>query len=228
MTKDINEARAKLGTVLYRKTAFDKWAKKNYDKVFRNAGRFMNEYLRIFGEEVVKRAQELIELSPPSGRRYVYVNEQGRKIGSEWNASSAGNAPVSLTGLLKSSITYIVNESEKEVRIGVFSDTEHKYKTIAFWGPDKNSKDFKTVGKIVVGPGGEAHRVKDYAKALEDGTTGKHPVKPRPYLKPAFNQILDELKSQIVKELKKDLEDKLDKKVPVYFRFHAKKQVIKD
>jgi len=221
--------RASIGSVTYRKGAFDNWAKKRFNNLANNIGKVINNYLHIVGEKTKQRAMMIIESSTPSGSDYLIVDEDGHLITS-WKASSGGNPPASLTGLLLKSIEYKIGSGGDRadfVEIGVWSEEPWEYETIKFLPAKKDPETMEEgYGRIVTGEGGHITPVRVYAASMEHGFTNKKYglVEARPFLRPAFEQIVLEGRKELQQQMKQAFTDAFSEKVPVTFRIYVSKE----
>lgn len=211
--------RASIGAVFTKPTAFDKWAKDRFDKMTQLIADLIDDELMKFGGAVAERAKMNIEGSAPSGGVYQIVDTKGNIL-EEWTASAPGQHPAILTNLLFNSIDFQVGgggDRADFVEIGVFSKALWEYKTIAFYGPNEKHP----FGRIVVGDSGHEHPVREYAKLMEEGGPN---VEARPFLKPAFKEILSESRKDRQEKLNTVFKLIFGKKVPVSFRIYVGKE----
>jgi hypothetical protein len=224
--------RASIGSVFYRKNAFDKWGEKRVTRLLNNVTKVIDHYLDEVGQAVSERARTLLEeYSSGSGHHYLIVDELG-DILHEWDASSPGDPPATVTGLLQRSIEYRIGSGKDRadfVEIGVWSEEEWMFETIAFEPPkpeEKRKKYSDQFGKIIVGEGGHTYPVKLYAFNMEKGFHNKKYgwVEPRPFLKPAFIEVVMEQRKEYQKEMKNAFIDAFREKVPISFRIYVGKE----
>lgn len=220
--------RAKVYSQCHSKSFFDGLAQNIADKIEIICRTVIMKYLREMGNQTVQAAQFAIELATPSGRRYRVVDED-KTIIAEWTASSDNDPPMSLTELLKRSIEYRIKFSEYAVTIGVWSEENWRWPTIAFYGQGFfDSRDTKAkgleyedqVGTIVTGPGGIDTSVSDYARYLEHGT---EKMAPRSFLGPSFEENVEELHDEWREWMHEEFQKEFSKKIPIHFRIKTKK-----
>ena len=211
MADDIASVRAKLASILH-KSAFDKALFKKMDKLITESNSIIQNYLEAIGLEVVHKVRELIVNASGTGRHYKYVDPETKEVLDEWTASSAGSIPVNLSETLLNAIEYHVKWDENIVEIGVWSDAPGGlHPTTGF-----------SYGKLYVGEGGTQTPVSIYAEYLEHGSPGGK-IGERPFLEPAFDEIVIDGKREITKLMKTELESIFGRKLPVYFRIYTKK-----
>jgi hypothetical protein len=224
--------RASIGSVFYRKGSFDNWAENKVNKLCNKISFVIDHYLEEIGQAVSERARQILEESSPGGGAHYLIVDESGIILRQWDASAAGDPPASITGLLKRSIEYKIGSGGDRadfVEIGVWSDEEWEYQTLRFI-PAKKGESIENetdrYGKIVVGEGGHTHPVKLYAHAMEHGFVNKRygSVAPRPFLKPAFEEIVLEGRKTLQREMKQAFADSFKEKVPVTFRIYLGKE----
>lgn len=220
--------RASIGAVFNKPYAFDKWAKKKFDKMAQMIADLIDNSLMDLGESVAERAKSNLEFSTPGGNTYQIIDKKG-KVLATWKASSPGQMPAIFTSLLLQSIDFHVGgggDRADFVEIGVFSDEEWTgvdgvaYRTIAFYGADAKHP----YGRIVVDPSGTKHPVREYAKRLE-GTGGlKDDSGERPFLRPAFEEIVMKQRKERQMKMKQIFTTLFGERVPVSFRIYVGKE----
>lgn len=226
--------RASIGSIFTKKTAFDKWGKKRFTKLCNNITTTIDIFLEALGTAVVEKAVMIIESSNPSGHTYLIVNEDGDVL-DKWQASSDGQPPAVVTGLLQNSIEYRIGSGKDRadfVEVGVWSEEPWEYETIAFRPARKRDEDEEideddpeNFPRIIVDESGEGYPVKNYAKNMEEGFENKEygPVAPRPFLKPAFEQAVMEKRKDLQKLIKQAFMNAFGEKVPISFRIYVSK-----
>jgi HK97 gp10 family phage protein len=181
----------------------------------------------IFGERIVKAAKENIESSHASGRKYTYVevNEDGEtvKVG-EHTSSKAGDFPSSYSGKLRDAITYRVRTSVMGVEVGVYSDAlGGEFPTSYFAGSkyvdsgEGIGDDGEVVSNVVVvdQEKGKRTQIQEYAKYLTEGTSK---MAARPFLGPALESELPELRKEFRETLRDEVRKKFRRKgLPIHF-----------
>ena len=153
--------RASIGAIFTKPSAFNNWAKARFDKMSQEIADLIDDELTSFGIAVKQKIKENITSSTPGGNIYQIVDKKGIVL-RQWQASSPGQMPAVFTKLLLNSIDYQIGcgaDRADFVEIGVFSNAQWEFKTIAFHGPDEKHP----YGRIVVGEGGKVHTVKEYA-----------------------------------------------------------------
>lgn len=226
--------RASLGSIFTKKSAFDKWGKKRFGKLCNTITKTIDYYLNDLGKDIVNKAVLIIESSTPSGATYLIVNQDGDTL-FKWTASSEGQPPAVVTGLLQNSIEYKIGSGKDRadfVEVGVWSEEPWEWETIAFRparkdedGEDFDEEDEERFPRIIVDESGEGYPVKDYAKNMEEGFVNKKygPVAPRPFLKPAFKQVVMEKRQGLQKLIKQAFMEAFGEKVPISFRIYVSK-----
>lgn len=215
--------RVSIGAVFSKPSAFNKWAKNKFDRFTQDIADLIDEELMKFGTAVVEKIKENLMASTPGGNIYQIVDKKGNVL-EEWRASAPGQMPAVFTELLLNSIDYQVGcgaDRADFVEIGVFSNAQWKYKTIAFHGPDKKHP----YGRIVVGEGGTPHPVREYAKVLEGESPEQTAIgDERPFLRTSFKQVLDEQRKDRQRRMKEIFEKRFGEKVNVSFRIYVGKE----
>jgi hypothetical protein len=214
MSEQVNSFRASIGSVFYRPSAFDNWANKKFNRLCDAISEVIDNALEKISEETVQLAKNILAGSGPSGGHYLIVDKKG-KIIDEWTASEEGNPPAIFTGLLMENIEKRILSGGRRAdyfEVGVFSNEAWEYKTIAFYGPNKKYP----YGRIVVGEGGIAHPVSEYAKILEKDMD-------RPFLRPAFEIAVVNGRTAYQQVMKQHLFQIFGEKVPVTFRMYFSK-----
>lgn len=211
--------RASIGAVFNKPYAFDKWAKKKFDRMSQMIADLIDNALMDLGESVVEKARSNILFSSPGGNIYQIVDKKGNVL-DEWRASAPGQMPAEFTSLLIESIKFNVGgggDRADFVEIGVFSNDEWQYRTLAFYGADSKHP----YGRIVVDPSGVKHPVRDYAKILE-GTAGlADDSRERPFLRPAFEEIVLKQRKERRMKMKQIFTTVFGERVPVSFRIYV-------
>lgn len=221
--------RASIGAVTYRKGAFDNWAKKRFTNLTNNIGKVIKNHLHVIGEETRQRAVMLIHSSTPSGGEYLIVDEEGDLITS-WTASSGGDPPAMISEILVNNIEYKIGSGGDRadfVEIGVWSEEPWKWETIKFLPAKKDPETMEEAyGRIVVGEGGHVTTVRTYAASMEYGFNNKKygPVEARPFLKPAFEEVVLEKRKELQQQMKQAFLDSVGEKLPITFRIYVSKE----
>lgn len=220
MNNQVEEMRASIGSVFYRKSAFENMLDSKFNKMCDIITKIIDDFLNTLGEEIVEKAKSLIESSEPGGGEYQIINKKGEVL-EQWVASAEGHPPAILTSLLLESIDYKIGSGGDRadfIEIGVWSGEEWAYRTIAFFGASKKHP----YGRIVVddeGGEGTRHPVREYAAILEseDGLN-------RPFLRPAFEEVVLEKRKEYQNEMKRVFKAVWGEKVPVTFRIYVGKK----
>lgn len=219
--KQVAEMRASIGSVFYRKSAFDNMMNSKFDRMCNNITNVIDDFLDRLGQAIVDKARELIGLSEPGGGTYQIINKKGEVL-DQWTASEAGQPPAIVTSLLLESIDYRVGSGGDRadfVEVGVWSNAEWEYKTIAFFGASKKHP----YGRLVVddegGEDGSVSYVNEYAARLED-EGGLN----RPFLRPAFEEVVLGKRREYQQDMKQAFAEVFGEKVPVTFRIYVGKK----
>jgi hypothetical protein len=230
MSEQALQFRASIGSVLYRKSALEKMLDKKFNRMCNDISGVIDSSLEELGESVVEKAKDNIRSSTPSGGTYQIVNKKG-KVLKTWTASSGGNPPAEITKALYKAIKYKKKSGGSRadfIEVGVFSDELWRWQTIAFYGAGKSGKSLKNhpYGRIVVGEGGKVHPIYKYAKAMEEGFTNANgtEVEPRPFLRPAFEEIVIQGRKNFQKKMNSIFNELFGEKVPVTFRIYVSKE----
>lgn len=221
MNDQAAEMKASIGSVFYRKSAFDSWANKKFNRMCNLIGSVIDSSLEELGQATAEKAKDIIQYNTPSGEHYQIVDTEGMIV-HEWQSSASGEPPAIVTSLLIDSIEYRLRSGGDRadyVEIGVWSDEEWKYETLRYIPPDKE-EDEEAVGTIIVGEGGHTHPVNEYAGYLEHGTVK---MEPRPFLKPAFEEVIILGRRDFQKKIKDIFKELFGEKVPITFRIYYSK-----
>ena len=216
---DVAASRAQIFAVL-QKSKFSSSLLEKVDKIYAQALRVLLKHLENIGKLAVEYAIEKLEESAMgSGIEYVYVDEHGGFV-RKHQASLPGDAPAKAHGDLIKAISYRPNP-DGWVEVGVFDDIEGGWPTVAYLGKgNKTLQDQYGSDVKFVRAGGETHNLRKYAFYLEYGTSK---MQPRPFLAPAMEQAVSELRKELYATMRKEISKVMGRKnAPVYFRLKVK------
>lgn len=232
----VSHIKAKVGSIVKGgKGKLPELLGKKINRYFDEVQKLIIQSMNVFGETIKNEVRMELMSSTGSGRRYKYVDKDGETL-FEWTASAPENIPAAVSGKLANSIDYRIfsdkEDSLGEFTIGIWSNQMGGlYPTVAFkGGPSRTKKgelkkgEEEGVGKLFVVEGqGSQTSLRSIAKYLEEGTSGKHPMEPRPFLTPLFEKNINKYKIDIGHIMHQALLTAMGKTtLPVYFRFYIR------
>jgi hypothetical protein len=229
MNQQFLVARAKISGILD-KTEIGKIVFARIDDVLHGVDNVINKYVPELGKEAVKIARKSLMDKSPGGHKYVYLTPEGSLI-TKHTSGGDERPPNTRTGLLSESISYTVNKSDNSLTFGVSSYARDSL--AGYYIPLKGGKQIskknpareallnwvgKASGAIIV-DGRSGTPVSEYAKYLEQGFTVKRGgFHRKPFLEDAIKQAKENLKDDLNKKIKVEVEKRTGRKLVNHIR----------